>query len=174
MKFCSNLFETFQGYYQDKNVYVCCGRVGVGVGWGGGTHLKLGGWGYSSQLMQRLEDSLSCSLKLHCYTLLRDVWTCGWGYSHAFMGWGALTPMCLLFVVIYWSRRPRRIAAFNVALVNTSPKITHDNQGIYQQMMIMNCFGKVKKNPTGRWITIRALRWHKGVTRGAVSCHLVL
>ena len=80
MKFCSNLFETFQGHYKDKNVYFCCGRVGVGGGGSGGggggwgvAHLKLGGWGYSSQLMQRLEDSLSCSLKLHCYTLLRDV-----------------------------------------------------------------------------------------------------
>ena len=60
-----------------------------GWGWGWGVaHLKLGGWGYSSQLMQRLEDSLSCSLKLHCYTLLRDVWTCGWGVLTRIYGVG--------------------------------------------------------------------------------------
>ena len=90
MKFCSDFFETLQGYYQDKE-----DTFFFSEGWGALT-LNWAGGGHSSQLLQ-------CSLKLH-YTLLRDGGTYGWRVLTGIDGWGALTPMCLvclLFDVIY-------------------------------------------------------------------------
>ena len=49
----------------------------------------------------------------------RRVFTCGWGVH---------TPICLLFGVIHWSRRPRGISAFNVALVFCALKEIYNNR----------------------------------------------
>ena len=65
-------------------------------------------WALWAQQCHKEKIKASRQVRVYLYRLFRDGGTCGWGVH---------TPICLLFGVIHWSRRPRGISAFNVALV---------------------------------------------------------
>ena len=109
LSFIPIFLKLYRDISKIKKILSFLGGGGVTPTRVGGTHLKLGGWGVLIPII-----SMFIEASLHIVKGWGNLWV---GVLTGIDGWGALTPMCLLFDVIYWSRRPRGISAFNVALV---------------------------------------------------------